>query len=61
MLITQGTPDQQERFLKPLLAGEIRSCFSMTEPEHAGSNPVVLSTTAVIDGDDYVMKQPGGD
>lgn len=55
VLITQGTPEQQKRFLKPLLAGEIRSCFSMTEPEHAGSNPVVMSTTAVREGDDYVI------
>lgn len=55
VLISQGTPAQQERFLEPLLAGEIRSCFSMTEPEHAGSNPVVMSTTAVRDGDDYVI------
>jgi acyl-CoA dehydrogenase len=55
VLISQGTKEQQERFLKPLLAGEIRSCFSMTEPEHAGSNPVVMSTTAVCDGDDYVI------
>jgi alkylation response protein AidB-like acyl-CoA dehydrogenase len=55
VLISQGTKAQQERFLKPLLAGETRSCFSMTEPEHAGSNPVVMSTTAVHDGDDYVI------
>jgi alkylation response protein AidB-like acyl-CoA dehydrogenase len=55
VLISQGTPEQQKRFLKPLLAGETRSCFSMTEPEHAGSNPVVMSTTAVHDGDDYVI------
>jgi len=55
VLISQGTKEQQERFLKPLLAGETRSCFSMTEPEHAGSNPVIMSTTAVVDGDDYVI------
>ncbi|HBO83291.1 MAG TPA: acyl-CoA dehydrogenase [Cupriavidus sp.] len=55
VLTTQGTEEQQERFLRPLLAGKIRSCFSMTEPEHAGSNPVVMSTTAVRDGDDYVI------
>lgn len=55
ILIEHGTPDQQERFLKPLLNGDIRSCFSMTEPEHAGSNPTVLSTTASSDGDDYVI------
>ncbi len=55
VLITQGTEDQQERFLRPLLAGKTRSCFSMTEPEHAGSDPVVMSTTAVRDGDDYII------
>ncbi len=55
ILIEYGTPEQQERFLAPLLAGEIRSCFSMTEPENAGSNPTWLSTTAVKDGDDYVI------
>ena len=55
VLISQGTEEQQERFLRPLLAGEIRSCFSMTEPEHAGSNPVVMSTTAESDGDQWVI------
>ncbi|MDO8365133.1 MAG: acyl-CoA dehydrogenase family protein, partial [Actinomycetota bacterium] len=47
--------EQRERWLRPLVAGEIRSCFSMTEPETAGSNPVLLATTAVTDGDDYVI------
>ena len=55
ILIEFGTPYQQETFLKPLLAGEIRSCFSMTEPEHAGSNPVYMSTQAVKDETDYVV------
>jgi len=50
-----GTHEQEEAFLKPLVRGEIRSSFGMTEPEHAGSNPVVLSTTAVRDGDEYVV------
>ena len=50
-----GTEEQRERFLRPLVAGEIRSCFSMTEPETAGSNPVLLATTATIDGDDFVI------
>lgn len=44
-----------DRFLHPLLEGKIRSCFSMTEPEFAGSNPVQLATTAVRDGDEYVI------
>ncbi|KYF68581.1 acyl-CoA dehydrogenase family protein [Sorangium cellulosum] len=46
ILIEHGTPEQQERWLRPLLAGEIRSCFSLTEPEHPGSNPLWLDTTA---------------
>jgi alkylation response protein AidB-like acyl-CoA dehydrogenase len=46
ILMQYGTPEQQERFLKPLVRGEIRSCFTMTEPEFAGSNPVWLGTTA---------------
>ena len=55
ILIEHGSPQQQERFLRPLLAGDVRSCFSMTEPENAGSNPTWLSTTAVKDGGDYVI------
>lgn len=55
ILIAHGTPEQKERFLLPLARGEIRSCFAMTEPEHAGSNPVWMSTIARSDGDDYVI------
>jgi len=55
ILITHGTPAQKERYLSPLLQGEIRSCFSMTEPEHPGSNPTWLSTSAEKDGDNYVI------
>jgi alkylation response protein AidB-like acyl-CoA dehydrogenase len=51
-----GTPAQKARFLAPLAAGEIRSCFSMTEPERAGSNPTWLDTRAIRDGDDYVIR-----
>lgn len=51
-----GTPAQKERWLAPLVRGEIRSTFLMTEPEHAGSNPVWMSTTAVKDGDDWVLR-----
>lgn len=47
--------DQRDRFLRPLVAGEVRSCFSMTEPETAGSNPLLLATTARKDGSDYVI------
>lgn len=50
-----GTEEQKERYLRPLVAGEIRSCFSMTEVEMPGSNPVMLDTTAVKDGDDYII------
>ena len=50
-----GTPDQKESWLGPLVEGRIRSCFSMTEVELPGSNPVMMETTAVKDGDDYVI------
>jgi acyl-CoA dehydrogenase len=50
-----GTAAQQERWLAPLVRGEIRSCFAMTEPDHPGSNPVWMGTTAVHDGDHYVI------
>jgi alkylation response protein AidB-like acyl-CoA dehydrogenase len=50
-----GTEEQKERFLFPLVAGEARSFFSMTEPEVPGSDPTTLRTRAVRDGDDYVL------
>jgi acyl-CoA dehydrogenase len=55
ILIQHGTPEQQETYLKPLVQGEIRSCFSMTEPAYPGSNPVWMGTTAVKDGADYIL------
>ena len=55
ILIEHGTPEQKEKYLLPLLAGNVRSCFSMTEPENPGSNPTWMSTTAIKDGDDYVI------
>ncbi|MDH3944186.1 MAG: acyl-CoA dehydrogenase family protein [Anaerolineae bacterium] len=55
ILIEQGTEEQKETFLKTLAAGEIRSCFGMTEPEFAGSNPIHMAASAVKDGDDYVI------
>jgi len=55
ILIEHGTPEQKETYLMPLLRGEIRSCFSMTEPENPGSNPTWMSTKAVKDGGDYVI------
>ncbi|MGE4518839.1 MAG: acyl-CoA dehydrogenase family protein [Desulfobacteraceae bacterium] len=50
-----GTEEQKEKYLKPLVQGDIRSCFSMTEVDMPGSNPVMLETTAVKDGDDYII------
>jgi len=55
LLLQFGTPAQQAAWLAPLVSGDLRSCFAMTEPEHAGSNPVMLSTTAVRDGDAWVI------
>ena len=50
-----GTEEQKRQYLLPLVAGEIRSCFAMTEPEFAGSNPTEMGCTAVKEGDDYVI------
>jgi alkylation response protein AidB-like acyl-CoA dehydrogenase len=50
-----GTDEQKERWLFPLVAGETRSFFSMTEPEVPGSDPTTLRTSAVRDGEDYVI------
>src|SRR3989339_1556930 len=50
-----GTPTQKEKYLKPLIEGKIRSCFSMTEVDMPGSNPVMLETTAVKEGNDYII------
>jgi acyl-CoA dehydrogenase len=50
-----GSEAQKEKYLRPLVDGKIRSCFSMTEVELPGSNPVMMDTTAVKDGDDYVI------
>ena len=55
ILHLHGSLEQKERYLRPLIEGKIRSCFSMTEVEMPGSNPVMMDTTAVKDGDDYVI------
>jgi len=55
VLIRHGSPEQKERFLRPLALGEIRSCFAMTEPETPGSNPTRLAARAVRDGNGYVI------
>jgi alkylation response protein AidB-like acyl-CoA dehydrogenase len=55
LLLMAATPDQKEKFLRPLAAGEVRSCFAMTEPEVSGSDPTGLRTTAVREGDDWVI------
>jgi len=55
LLLSNASDDIKETYLEPLIKGEIRSCFSMTEPEFAGSNPVNMGTTAVKEGDEYVL------
>ncbi len=55
VLVDFGTPEQQQQWLVPLLEGEIRSCFSMTEPAVASSDPRNLETRIERDGDDYIV------
>ncbi len=56
ILALAGTPEQKERFLVPLLAGDLMSAFSMTEPETPGSDPTQLQTRATRDGDGWVLR-----
>ncbi|MEC3919372.1 acyl-CoA dehydrogenase family protein [Nocardia sp. CDC160] len=50
-----ATPEQRERWLRPLFDGEIRSCFALTEPDVASSDPTGITTSAVRDGDDWII------
>ena len=54
-LLHWGTDDQKERYLRPLCDGRVWSCFAMTEPEVAGSDPTLLRTRAVQDGEEWIL------
>ena len=54
-LLHWATPEQKEKYLRPLCEGRARSCFAMTEPEVAGSDPTLIRTRAYRDGDEWVV------
>ncbi len=54
-LLAWATDEQKEKYLRPLTEGRARSCFAMTEPEVSGSDPTLIQTSAVKDGDDWVL------
>ncbi|MGA1506602.1 MAG: acyl-CoA dehydrogenase family protein, partial [Ilumatobacteraceae bacterium] len=54
-LLHWATPEQKEKYLRPLCEGTARSCFAMTEPEVAGSDPTLIRTHAYEDGDEWVI------
>jgi acyl-CoA dehydrogenase len=55
ILVKYGTPEQKKRWLEPLVAGTMQSCFAMTEPDNPGSDPRSLRTKAVREGDEWVI------
>jgi acyl-CoA dehydrogenase len=55
ILVKYGTPEQKKKWLEPLVAGTMQSCFAMTEPNAAGSDPRAIQTRAVRDGDEWVI------